>query len=61
MPATNNPKSDVVPIRMTPAMRRQLDELIDKGFGNQTDVIRLAVDRMYQQEREEAKAAGIEE
>ena len=50
MPTTNTTKSDVLPIRITAAMRRQLDFLTAAGFGNQTDVIRLAVDRMYQQE-----------
>ena len=50
MPTTNTTKSDPLPIRITPAMRKQLDFLTEAGFGNQTDVIRLAVDRMYQQE-----------
>jgi hypothetical protein len=50
MPTTNTTKSDVLPIRITAAMRKQLDFLAAAGFGNQTDIVRLAVDRMYQQE-----------
>ena len=50
MPTTNTTKSEAVPVRITPAMRKQLDFLAAAGFGNQTDIIRLAVDRMYQQE-----------
>ena len=48
MPTTNSPKSTPVPVRITPAMRRQLDDLIALGYGTQSDVIRLAVDRMHQ-------------
>ena len=50
MPTTSSTKSEAVPVRITPAMRKQLDFLTEAGFGNQTDIIRLAVDRMYQQE-----------
>lgn len=50
MPTTSSTKSDVLPIRITAAMRKQLDFLAAAGFGNQTDIVRLAVDRMYQQE-----------
>jgi Arc/MetJ-type ribon-helix-helix transcriptional regulator len=57
MPATTSPKSITVPVRITPAMRRQLDELIALGFGTQADVIRLAVDRMHQAETQAAKSA----
>jgi hypothetical protein len=32
------------------AKRQQIDELSAAGFGNQTDVIRTAIDRMYVQE-----------
>ena len=51
MPTTNNAKSEAVPVRITAAMRKQLNFLSEAGFGNQAEVIRLAVDRMYQQER----------
>jgi hypothetical protein len=47
---TGDPKSSVITMRLTAAMRKQLDFLADAGFGNQTDILRLAVDRMYQQE-----------
>lgn len=57
MPTTTSPKSTVVPVRITPAMRRQLDELIALGFGTQSDIIRLAVDRMHQAETQAAKSA----
>ena len=50
MPITSSSKQQVVPVRITPALRRQLDELIDAGFGNQNEVIRVAVDRMHRQE-----------
>ena len=50
MPATKQTKPEVVPVRITAAMRRQLDELIARGFGTQADIIRLAVDRMHQAE-----------
>lgn len=50
MPTTNSPKSDIVPVRVTPVMRRQIDELVAAGHGSQSDVIRTAVDRMHQQE-----------
>ncbi len=49
MPATNSPKSTPVPVRITPAMRRQLDDLIALGYGTQSEIIRLAVDRMHQE------------
>ena len=49
MPATNSPKPAVVPVRITPAMRRQLDDLIALGYGTQSEIIRLAVDRMHQE------------
>ncbi len=57
MPITNSPKSNVVPVRITPAMRRQLDDLIALGFGTQADIIRIAVDRMHQAETQAAKVA----
>lgn len=38
-------------IRMTPITKEYIDKLIDLGFGqSRTDIINLAVDRMYQQE-----------
>lgn len=48
MPATNSSKQQVVPVRITPALRRQLDELIAAGYGTQADIIRLAVHQMHQ-------------
>ncbi len=51
MPTTNSPKTDIVPVRVTPVMRRQIDELAQAGHGSQSDVIRTAVDRMHQQEK----------
>lgn len=51
MPTTNSPKGSAIPVRPTPQMRQQLDELIAAGWGNQTDVIRTAIDRMHQQEK----------
>jgi hypothetical protein len=50
MPTTNSPKGSAIPVRPTPQMRQQLDELIAAGWGNQTDIIRTAIDRMHQQE-----------
>lgn len=50
MPPTSSSKQQVVPVRITPALRRQLDVLIAAGFGNQNEVIRIAVDRMHRQE-----------
>lgn len=51
MPPTNASKSQVVPVRITPALRRQLDELIAAGFGTQVEIIRIAVDRMHTKEQ----------
>ncbi len=51
MPTTNSPKGSAIPVRPTPQMRQQLDELVAAGFGNQTDVIRTAVHDMYQREK----------
>ena len=50
MPTTNSPKGTAIPVRPTPQMRRQLDELVAAGFGNQTDVIRIAIQQMYARE-----------
>ena len=50
MPTTNSPKGSAIPVRPTPQMRQQLDALSAAGFGNQTDVLRTAIDRMHQQE-----------
>lgn len=61
MPTTNSPKADIVPVRVTPVMRRQIDELVAAGHGNANEVIRTAVDRMYQQERGTMNAKQIEE
>jgi len=59
MPTTNSPKGSAIPVRPTPQMRQQLDELSAAGFGNQTDVIRIAIDRMYQQEKRAMNAKPI--
>lgn len=37
--------------QMTEATERQMNDLKVAGFGTTTDVIRIAIDRMYQQER----------
>lgn len=37
-------------IQLTPQTESQLDELKGAGFGTRTDIIRIAVDRMYNQE-----------
>ena len=37
--------------QMTEATERQMDDLKAAGFGSTTDIIRIAIDRMYQQER----------
>lgn len=37
-------------VQLTEATERQVEELKALGFGSMTDVIRTAVDRMYQQE-----------
>ena len=50
MPTTNSPKGTAIPVRPTPQMRQQLDELVAAGFGNQTDVIRIAIQQMYARE-----------
>ena len=54
MPNTQNRKSDVVPVRVTRAMRLQIDELIAAGYGTQNEVVRTAVDRMHQQVKQES-------
>ena len=60
MPPTNNAKQQVVPVRITPALRRQLDELIAAGFGTQVEIIRIAVDRMHRQEINKQQQANKE-
>ena len=60
MPATNSSKQQVVPVRITPALRRQLDELIAAGFGTQVEIIRIAVDRMHRQEINKQQQANKE-
>jgi hypothetical protein len=50
MPTTNSPKGTAIPVRPTPQMRQQLDELIAAGWGNQTDIIRTAINQMYYRE-----------
>ncbi len=36
--------------QLTPATEAQLDALKTQGFGTTTDIIRIAIDRMFQQE-----------
>ena len=50
MPTTTTTKGAAIPVRPTPQMRRQLDELSAEGYGNPTEIIRTAIDRMHQQE-----------
>ena len=47
MPSTKNTKSSIIPLRVSGRVRRQVDELIDAGYGTQSDVLRLAVERMH--------------
>lgn len=37
-------------IRMTEAQEQQIKELEERGFGNRTTIITMAVDRMYREE-----------
>ena len=37
-------------LQLTEATQRQVRELEALGFGSFTDIVRLAIDRMYQQE-----------
>ena len=37
-------------VRLSPATLRQLEALTQAGWGMQSDIIRVAIDRMYQQE-----------
>jgi Arc/MetJ-type ribon-helix-helix transcriptional regulator len=50
MPATNSPKTDVIPVRFTRQQRQQIDELVAAGFGPQADVIRTAINQMHYRE-----------
>ena len=50
MPTTTTTKGAAIPVRPTPQMRRQLDELSAEGFGNTTEVIRTAISQMYTRE-----------
>ena len=50
MPTTNSPKGSAIPVRPTPQMRQQLDELIAAGWGNASDIIRIAVHDMHKRE-----------
>ena len=60
MPTTTTTKGAAIPVRPTPQMRRQLDELIEAGFGNQTEIIRTAIDRMYVQEKRTMNSKATE-
>ena len=37
-------------MQLTPATERQVEYLRQEGFGNFTDIVRLAIDRMYRRE-----------
>ena len=50
MPTTTTTKGAAIPVRPTPQMRRQLDELSAEGYGNPTEIIRIAVSQMYARE-----------
>ena len=39
-------------VRLTEATLRQIDDLMAQGYGSKTDIIRLAIDRMYKEEAE---------
>ena len=55
--STGAPKRDVITLRPTQAMQRQLADLVAAGYGNQTAVIIAAVDRMWRAEQ----AGGTQE
>lgn len=44
------PKSTQVSMQFTGATQRQVEELTALGFGNRTDIVRIAVDRMHREE-----------
>ena len=47
-----------VSIQLTDEQLRQIEYLQEKGFGTRTDIVRLAIDRMYQvQQMREREAA----
>lgn len=48
--SAGSPKTAIITLRPTAAMQRQMADLVAAGHGNQTDVIRLAVDRLWQTE-----------
>ena len=48
--STGSPKTAIITLRPTQAMQRQMADLVAAGHGNQTDVIRLAVDRLWRAE-----------
>lgn len=39
-------------VQLTPATQRQVNDLQMAGFGSFTDIVRAAIDRMYQQEKD---------
>ena len=45
----------LVAVRLTERQQKQLEELQVFGFGNQSDIIRTAIDRMHQQEVRETR------
>jgi Arc/MetJ-type ribon-helix-helix transcriptional regulator len=51
-----------IAVRLTEAQHHQIENLQNAGFGNQTDIIRLAIDRMHQTEfRHKEKMMTFEE
>lgn len=38
----------LVAVRLSEQQMKQLDELVEQGYGNQSDVIRMALDRLSQ-------------
>ena len=48
-------------VQLTEATERQAAELKALGFGSMTDIIRTAIDRMYQQERRTMNTKQIQE
>lgn len=50
-----------VSVQLTDATIRQIEHLKTIGYGNRTDIIRLAIDRMFQKEFEESKPVMIPE
>ncbi|MGC9385198.1 MAG: hypothetical protein ACP5D6_11415 [Kosmotogaceae bacterium] len=54
-------KKNFATARISEQQEKQLNELVEMGFGNQSDVIRIAIDRLYQQEIRKRRKDYVEE